>query len=40
MLGAMDLGVTYDREGAGREQAAQISIASLGNAAKLLLAAA
>ena len=33
MLGAMDLGVTYDREGAGREQAAQISITPLGDAA-------
>ena len=38
MLAAVDLGVTNDRQGAGGEQAAQISIASLGDATELLLA--
>ncbi len=39
MFGAMDLGVANDRERADGEQAAQIAVALLADAAKLLFTA-
>jgi hypothetical protein len=38
MLGSMDLGVADYRQRASREQAAQVTIALLADAAKLVLA--